>query len=242
MPTETSPAACVVLVPVGGPIDHVCEDALRELERRGHSVWRYRGYSAVDAARNQMATDAIGKGFQELMWVDCDVAFDPDDVAKLRSHDLPFTCGIYPKKGPRQFACEFLPGTPAVRFGKGGGPVEIKYCGFGFTHVRAEVFEAVEERFDLPICNLRFGSPLVPFFGPMVVTDPGGHWSLSEDYAFCERARQCGFNVVADTTIRLWHVGTYRYGWEDAGSAKERYADYTFRLPAPPSDDGSGSA
>lgn len=244
MPLETPPSACVVLVPVGGPIDHACEDALRELERRGHPVWKYRGYSAVDAARNQMATDAIGKGFRELMWVDCDVAFDPDDVGKLRAHGLPFTCGIYPKKGPRQFACEFLPGTPSVRFGKGGGPVDIKYCGFGFTHVRAEVFEAVEARFELPICNLRFNSPLIPFFGPMVSPDPGGHWSLSEDYAFCERARQCGFTVVADTSIRLWHVGTYRYGWEDAGSAKERYADYVFNLPAPPpglSDGGSTS-
>ena len=27
--------------------------------RRGHPVWRYRGYSAVDAVRNQLATDAI---------------------------------------------------------------------------------------------------------------------------------------------------------------------------------------
>jgi predicted O-methyltransferase YrrM len=231
MPTPSDPAVCVVLVPVGGHVDPGCEDALRELERRGHPVWRYRGYSAVDAARNQMATDAVGRGFQELMWVDADVAFDPNDVDKLRAHDLPFTCGLYPKKGPRQFACEFLPNTPAVRFGRNGGLVEIKYCGFGFTHVRAAVFEAVQAHFDLPICNLRFNSPLVPFFEPMAVPDPGGQWSLSEDYAFCERARQAGFTVVADTSIRLWHVGSYRYGWEDAGSAKERFGDYTFHLP-----------
>lgn len=36
------------------------------------------------------------------------------------------------------------------------------------------------------------------------------------------------------TAVRLWHVGPYRYGWEDAGSTKEQYADYTFHLPAPP--------
>ncbi|VTR94317.1 Uncharacterized protein OS=Pirellula staleyi (strain ATCC 27377 / DSM 6068 / ICPB 4128) GN=Psta_1297 PE=4 SV=1 [Gemmata massiliana] len=67
MPT-TAPADCVVLVPVGGAIEPGCEDALRELERRGYPVWRYRGYSAVDAARNQMASDALGAGFAELMW------------------------------------------------------------------------------------------------------------------------------------------------------------------------------
>jgi hypothetical protein len=227
MPDPNS-ADCVVLVPLGGPIEPGCDEALRELERRGHPVWRYRGYSAVDAARNQLATDALGQGFEEMMWVDADVVFDPNDVAKLRAHNLPFTCGLYPKKGPRQFACEFLTGTPVIRFGRYGGPMEIRYCGFGFTHTRRAVFEAVHERFALPICNVRFNSPLVPFFEPMVVPDPGGYWSLSEDYAFCERARQVGFPVVADTSIRLWHVGTYRYGWEDAGSSKERFGSYTF--------------
>src|SRR5579884_851761 len=58
---------CVVLVPVGGPIDPDCEDGLRELERRGYAVWRVRGYSAIDAARNQMASDALAQGFDELM-------------------------------------------------------------------------------------------------------------------------------------------------------------------------------
>ena len=108
-------------MPVGGAIDPACDDALRELERRGHPVWRVRGYSAVDAARNQMATDALAQGFDELMWIDADIVFHPDDVERLRTHNLPFTCGLYPKKGPRQFACEFLPGTPSVRFGKNGG-------------------------------------------------------------------------------------------------------------------------
>jgi hypothetical protein len=36
---------------------------------------------------------------------------------------------------------------------------------------------------------------------------------------------------MADTRIRLWHVGTYRYGWEDAGSTKERFANYLFHIP-----------
>ena len=202
-------------------MDAGCEDGLRELERRGYPVWRYRGYSAVDAVRNQVASDALAAGFAEFMWIDADVVFSPDDVDRLRAHNLPFTCGVYPKKGPREFACEFLPGTTAVRFGTSGGPTEVRYCGFGFTHTRKDVFVALHQRLSLPVCNNRFGTPLVPFFQPMVVPDPGGAWSLSEDYAFCERARRCGFSVLADTSVRLWHVGSYRYGWEDAGGAKE---------------------
>jgi hypothetical protein len=98
--------------------------------------------------------------------------------------------------------------------------------------VRKEVFEAIQLKLGLPESNQRFGSPLIPFFEPMTIPEGNGRWSLWEDYSFCERARQAGFSVQADTRIRLWHVGPYRFGWEDAGSSKERYADYTFRLPA----------
>jgi hypothetical protein len=27
---------------------------------------------------------------------------------------------------------------------------------------------------------------------------------------------------MADTSIRLWHIGEYAYGWEDAGLEKDR--------------------
>jgi hypothetical protein len=222
---------------VGAAIDEGCDEGLRELERRGYPVWRVRGYSQVDMARNQMATDALARGFEELMWIDSDIAFAPDDVERLRGHALPFTCGVYPKKGPRQFACELLQGTGAVRFGRSGGPLEIRYCGFGFTHTRRTVYEKVAAQLGLPVCNQRFGSFMVPFFAPMVIGDPTGPWALGEDYAFCERARRCGVPIVADTTIRLWHIGRYRYGWEDAGGSKDRYPDYTFYL----TDSGSGA-
>ena len=87
----------VVLVPVGSHIDPACDDGLRELEKRGYVVWRVRGYSAIDAARSQMATDALAQSFDELVWIDSDVAFQADDVDRLRAHNLPFACGLYPK-------------------------------------------------------------------------------------------------------------------------------------------------
>jgi|GEM_PF-6266628 len=57
-----------------------------------------------------------------------------------------------------------------------------------------------------------------------------GHWYLAEDHAFCHRARLCGFPIIADTTIRLWHVGDYGYSWEDAGIDRQRYEDFDFQF------------
>jgi hypothetical protein len=233
---------CVVLVPVGGAIDPGCDDGLKELERRGYVVRRVRGYSQIDAARSQMATDALAQGFDELLWIDSDVVFDPDDVERLRGHGLSLVCGIYAKKSRREFACHFLPGTRQVQLGPDGGVIEILYCGFGFTLTRRDLYETMRRELRLPACNQRFGSLLVPYFAPFAVKDGEGFWYLGEDYAFCERARQCGTRVMADMTIRLWHVGAYRFSWEDAGSDKERFLHYTFHLPARPSPPPSGPA
>ncbi|HWG45648.1 MAG TPA: class I SAM-dependent methyltransferase [Gemmataceae bacterium] len=232
----TDPSQCVVLVPAGSGIDPGCEDGLRELERRRYPVWRARGYSALDIPRSQMATDALAQGFQELLWIDADVVFDPNDVEKLRRHDLPLVCGIYPKKARRQFACAFLPEMRQVVFGAKGGVVEILYGGFGFVLTRRPLYETMQRQLKLPVCNKRSPSPLVPYFAPLIAGEGEEACYLGEDYAFCERARRCGFRVLADTTIRLWQVGAYRFGWEDAGRDVERFPDYTLHLTgaAPP--------
>lgn len=226
---ELDPARCVVLVPVGGSIVPQCEVALAELERRGYQVRRVRGYSAIDQGRNQMATDALADGFDETMWIDSDVGFDPDDIDKLRRHNVPIVCGIYPQKGKRVLACHVLPGTEKLIFGDDGGLAEILYAGTGFLLVRREAYESIQHKLQLPLCNERFGGrPMVPYFQPMSHPDETGHWYLAEDFAFCERARQAGFEIYADTSIRLMHYGNYGYSWEDAGLELERYRTFHF--------------
>jgi hypothetical protein len=221
------PRRCAVLVPFGTSIVPQCERALVELERRGYEVRRVGGYAAIDQGRNQMATDALLDGYEETFWIDADVEFHPDAVGRLRAHRLPIVCGIYPQKGKRAVACHLAPGTPKTVFGKSGGLVEILYAGAGFLLVRREVYLAIQEQLRLPMCNERFGLPLLPFFHPMLHACEDGHWYLAEDWAFCERARQCGFHITADTTVRLWHIGTYAFGWEDAGMDRPRFDTFT---------------
>lgn len=219
----------VILVPAGGTIVPECDQALQVLESRGYTLRKVRGFSQVDVGRCQMATDALADGFDELIWIDSDVVFDPDDIERLRAHDMPFVCGIYPKKGPREFACNYLPGTDHLVMGQAGGLNELLYTGFGFNYTHRSIYETIQEQLQLPVCNEQFGSPLIPFFMPMWVTTENGPWYLGEDYAFCERARRCGFKIHVDTRIRLWHVGSYKYSWEEAGGQVERFASYRFK-------------
>jgi hypothetical protein len=226
----TGNSKCVVLVPVGGHIEPACEAGLQELERRGYCVRRVPGYSAIDQGRNQMATDALRDGFEETMWIDSDVGFHPDAVDRLRSYRLPIVCGIYPKKAKRELACHVMPGTQRIIFGQEGGLTEILYGGTGFLLVHRDAYAEIQRQLRLPSCNDRWGRPMIPFFQPMVKPHLDGHWYLAEDFAFCQRARQCGFKIMADTTIRLTHYGSYGYTWEEAGTDPKRYATYHFRL------------
>jgi hypothetical protein len=228
---------CVILVPFSGFIHPECDAALVELERRGYPVRRVGGYAAIDQGRNQMATDALRDGFEETLWIDADIGFHPDAADQLRSHDLPIVSGVYAQKGKRALACHALPETPSITFGQEGGLVELLYAGGGFLLVRREVYRKVQDECRLPVCNERFGQPMIPFFQPLLRPVDGGHWYLAEDYAFCHRARESGFRIFADTSIRLWHIGGYRYGWEDAGIEPRRFNAFTLNLGDPPRPD-----
>lgn len=177
-----------------------------------------------------MATDALIDGFEETLWIDSDVAFHPDEVEKIRAHRLPIVTGIYPQKGRRALASHIRPGQPSMTFGKNGSLLEILYAGAGFMHVRREVYQQVQEQLNLPIVNDRFGHPMIPFFQPLIRKIEDGTWYLAEDYAFCHRAKKCGYQILADTTIRLWHIGTYKYGWEDAGMERSRFESFTIHF------------
>ena len=237
-------SSCVILVPAFSQPAEKCEAGLKELERRGYPIRRVKGFSAIDQGRNQMSSDALNDGFAETMWIDTDIGFTADSVERLRSHNLPIVTGLYAQPVARSLACELLPGTDSVVFGKDGGLLEIKYAAAGFLHVRREVYETIRDKLELPHCNTRFGRGIWPFFYSYAVEideadfPAGGdgerqqskirHRYLTEDFAFCHRARLAGLKVMADTTIRLWRMGTYGYGWEEAGKDPERFDTYHF--------------
>jgi hypothetical protein len=206
------PERCAILVPVAHTVEPETEAALRVLANRGYAVRMLRGSSQVDLARSTLATRAMRDGFAETFWIDADTVFEPDDVEKIRAHGKPLTAGLYMRKGQLAFAGKFC--SPCATFGVGGGLLEMVYVGMGFTHIRAEVYAKIAKT--LPECNGGYdGETVIPYFLPMLVQEGEGMAYLSEDYSFSNRAREAGFKVLADTTIKLGHVGRYTYTWDE---------------------------
>jgi hypothetical protein len=256
------------------------------------------GFSAIDTARSQIATDAVARGFEELMWIDSDMEFDPAAVERLRSHNLPIVGGLYSKKGTRALASALFPETQKINFGEGAACLKSATPPPAFSIPSGRSISTSSGTATcLPVCNLQFNKPLVPFFMTMVVeveeeedrrSDVGGqkpegawagahatgsvadthspthhspqpdvggqspfaadhlamvpdsqkgtvpgatrHWYLSEDFSFSHRARQAGYKIFADTTIRLGHIGRYSYAWEVAGMTMPRFGAFEFHV------------
>lgn len=229
---------CIVIVPVYQHVEPRCEEGLRSLERAGYRVWRIGAGAAIDLGRNRLATWALDEGYNELMWIDSDIAFPVDAVDHLRDLELPIVSGAYPKKGQSAFSFHY--NGPEVMLGQQGGLLEVDYLAGGFLHTRREIYEAVLERFKLPLCNRLFHDAIYPFFLPQIIPFRDEHWYLPEDYAFCHRVKECGYKLMLDTRIRLYHVGAYGYTWEDSCGERTRYDSFRAELiPFTPPPAGS---
>lgn len=227
-------AEAAVLVPFLHSIEWPCEQGLRALEQAGVRVVRWEGSSAIDVVRNRLASDALHDGFEAILFIDADVGFDPTDGLRLLARPEPVVAGIYAKKGRRELASRFADGLDAVSFGPGSGPYPLKYAGTGFLRVHSWALRRMIDELGLPLCNTGTGRGTWPFFQPTIIPDhEGGLLYLGEDWAFSHRLSLIGVTPLADTSIRLWHIGKYGYGWEDAGEDRPRSASHRLSLTDP---------
>ena len=161
------------------------------------SIWFSLG-SLIYTSRNEIAKRALTEGADLVMWFDSDMIFNPDTMIRMLKHiddGHDIVTGIYYRRT--------IPLTP-VAFSKmdidekeqksfyeeydeiPGEPFEVAACGVGCVLMRTEIFTAVFSKFG----NM---------FSPI--------GNIGEDIAFCWRARECGYKILADPTIPLGHVG-----------------------------------
>lgn len=164
------------------------------------------------------------------MWIGPDIAFAPKDVDRLRAHSVPIACALYAQPGRRELNCRPLPDTSHLLFGTAGGLQEVEHAGCGILLIRRPVLMEVQRRFGLPFCDEVSAQLVIPFFLPVIGPHEDGYRWLESDFGLCDFARQCGFRVLADTTVRLWTFGVHGQSWEDIGAEPPRYANYNLAI------------
>lgn len=195
--------------------------------------------SLITRARNRICDDFLKKSdFTHLLWVDADIGFDPQDVISMIKSGRDIIGAACVKKSlfwerikaalklnPELTVNEImaLSGDFVVHFldGENGGkfqldiPYEVKRLGTGFLMVKREVMEqmrdAYPDRYYSPAGDPTATLPgmIFEFFQSRI--EPTSRQYLSEDYAFCDDARQLGFKVWLAPWVRTTHTGNFKF-------------------------------
>jgi glycosyltransferase involved in cell wall biosynthesis len=149
----------------------------------------------IAGARNTLVQRALENGSEWVFFLDDDHVFPEDALMRLLEHDLDMVCSLYLRRSggfnPVAAAARSedglydsidlkeLPGEGLLKIHASGG------CGM---LIKAEVFRAISEE------------PTWFEYGRV------GSWHASEDYIFCEKAQEAGFDIFLDLQARLGHM------------------------------------
>ena len=180
-----------------------------------HGLLTLTNSSLITQARSKIANFFINNTEHEyLFFLDSDIGFNPNDVLKLMSHQVPIVSGAYPMKIiPERYCVDVV--QPEERH---GDLLKINGNGMGFVLIHRQVFLDIAKHYP----NLKYvpsdyhsDTPHSPeemnnsfhFFAEQ----QSENGFMSEDKSFFHRAKQVGYNMFLDTSIKLNHTGYHIY-------------------------------
>lgn len=191
---------------------------LVNLDRLGIRWWIQNtvGSSNLPRARNDLSAAFLASDYDDMLFIDDDMGWDPNDVIRLLASDKDLIGGVGCKKvmrpdtDPAKWCLHRLNG-PLVQDEMGA--IEVAAVGTGFLKISRAVFQRMIMAH--PEWK-RLGWPNMPeaaraFYYRFFAFDPDDPEEAGEDIAFCREWRSLGGQVWVDPTIRLRHVGEYEY-------------------------------
>lgn len=163
------------------------------------------GDGLISRARNELGKYFLNhpNKYDYLMFIDDDITWDhkKKPIDKLISCNKDIVCGIYPiRDNTLRPACRTKDMQALIEAKKYNGQksiipknkvFEIEFANGGFLLIKRKCLEEIYKFSPFPFtCNV----------------DKNGEY-LSEDYAFCYRAKRIGYKIWADSTIKLGHIG-----------------------------------
>lgn len=166
----------------------------------------------VSKGRNALVEHFLKTDGDYLLMLDSDMVFRYDCVKRLVEHELPIVSGMYMQPNPdgTTFPCMYRHTTGTDRsmgmFTTVGGDfdadelIRVDAVGAGFMMVRRDVFEVVNEK----IAH----NEAAPWFQE----EQRGASLCGEDFVFCMRAAECGYNIIVDTSVQAGHIKAMMLG------------------------------
>jgi len=102
--------------------------------------------SLIQRARNTSVATFLKTDYESLMFIDADIEFSAEDVAKLWNLDVPVAVGAYSMKRPDKPVSAWKDGR-LVDLDELSGLTEVDYAGTGFMLIKRQVFVAMQAQY-----------------------------------------------------------------------------------------------
>lgn len=159
----------------------------------------------IQRARNDLMAIMLEGGFDDIVFIDADIDWDPQDFFKLLSYPVDVVGGTYRKKGDAEiYVAKIL--DPKKSNDPQTGLYPTDGLGTGFLRLSRK---AVQYLWDTcaPYEEKDQGKVRRMIFD--VIVKDGD--LISEDILICQRLIEGGFNIWLDTSITCGHTGMKRY-------------------------------
>lgn len=165
----------------------------------------YMSYDAlVQRARNDIFKLAVDAQVDDLVFIDCDVDWQPQDFFKLLDHDVRIVSATIIKKSDAEYSYSVkLLNDYEI---EDNGLVSVDGNATGFMRIRSDAIEKIWEACE-EYQEPHKPEPIRMVFDVKVVN--GQLWS--EDIVFCQRWRDLGGKIYIDPTINCGHSGEKRW-------------------------------
>ena len=172
------------------------------------------GCSVVSRARNLLVDQFLNTDCTDLLFIDADINFEPEDVIRLLAWTsrYPIVGGVpRARKEERTYIATLDEGEGKTLTMDSMGLVRVTRLATAFMMVKREVFETLIDAhpewqyFDEKYAEN--GKTLYSIFD--FKSTLKGY--IGEDFLFCDRARAHGFEAWVDPTIKLGHMGITEY-------------------------------
>ena len=150
----------------------------------------------IASSRTWLVQEAIKAGATHLLFVDSDMVFPYDTIAKLLAHKKDIV-GVHYNK--RQFPLELV--SKPLEKESDTELYQAQHAGTGLMLIGLKIFKK-----DWINPQTRNKTPWFSFG-----RDSQGALALGEDAWFCYSARDNGFETWIDPTIKVGHLGDYLY-------------------------------
>lgn len=169
------------------------------------------GCSVVSRARNVIADQFLKSDCDHLLFIDADMTFNPEDVLRLLAwnQNKGIVAGAYEARKEGKIYILTLDSKNNAVVMDNMGLVKAKRVATGFMMIQRQVFTQLAKLHPewLHKDNADPTKTLHSFFD--FLSTPEGY--VGEDFLFCQRAIDAGFEIWIDPTIKLGHMGVHEY-------------------------------